>query len=545
MNSRANEFDVVVVGAGASGAAATWRLATLGISVLCLEQGDWVNPATSPSCADDWEIHRQKQWHPSPEQRNAATDYPVDATHSAIRPWFFNAVGGSTVLWSCHIPRFHATDFTMFSDDGVGDDWPIRLGDLQAYYSINENMMGVAGLAGYPDYHDGGEDKCQVKRTPPASIGKHGRLMAAAFERLGWSWWPADLAIRTGNPEASQAAMKHSCNNCGPCELHCPRTAKASVDTRYWPLALAAGAQLRTGARVFGIETDKRGSAIQAVRYWDRSGVAHTVTTKNLMLGANGLGTPRLLMLAAGGQHPNGLANRSGLLGKRLMMHPLARVTGQFAEATESYRGITAGALVSHHFYASDHSRGFRRGFKLQMLGSAGPALVALGSLGQPMPWGDKHHEYFTQWFNHSISLSICCDDLPENSNRVELDSNRSDSDGLPGVRVFYKTGENSRHSLNFGIDKAKQVMLEAGAFNTIIMSSVPDSGFHLMGTCRMGHDPENSVLNPWCESHDVKGLFVIDSSAFVTAAAVNPTNTLQALALRAADHLYHTRRIR
>ena len=540
------EFDVVVVGAGASGAAATWRLTTLGLSVLCLEQGDWVNPAHSPTANNDWEIRRQKEWHPNPELRNGPSDYPVDATQSAIRPWFFNGVGGSTILWSCHIPRFHAADFTMFTDDAVGDDWPLTLADLEPYYHINEQMMGVAGLAGYPDYHllgdaaVGAAKHRKEHRTPPASIGNQGERMAAAFDRLGWSWWPADLAIHTG----SASADRQTCNNCGPCELHCPRKAKASVDTRYWPAAIAAGAQLRTGARVFDIETDTK-LRIRRVRYRDRNSVAHTIDTKNVMLGANGIGTPRLLMMAANKQEKNGLANRSGLVGKRLMLHPLARVTGQFPEPTDSYRGISAGAFVSHHFYASDKSRNFRRGIKLQLLGTQGPALVSLGSLGKRIPWGNTHHQHFRKWFNHSMALSICSDDLPETSNCLELDNSRTDSDGLPGVRVFYSIGENTRRSLDFGIEKATQAMQEAGASDTIAMSSVPDSGFHLMGTCRMGDDADNSVVNKWCESHDVRGLFVIDGSTFVTAAAVNPTNTLQALALRASDYLYTTRSAR
>lgn len=227
------------------------------------------------------------------------------------------------------------------------------------------------------------------------------------------------------------------------------------------------------------------------------------------------------------------------------MLHPLARVTGRFPEATDSYRGISSGAFVSHHFYASDKRRNFRRGIKLQLLGTQGPALVALGSLGRRMPWGKPHHQQFKLWFNHSFALSICSDDLPEESNRLELNSTRTDSDGLPGVRVSYSIGENTRRSLDFGIDRATEAMHEAGAIESIVMPNIPDSGFHLMGTCRMGSDPDNSVLNKWCESHDVSGLFVIDGSAFVTAAAVNPTNTIQALALRAADYLYRTRNVR
>jgi choline dehydrogenase-like flavoprotein len=530
----ATHYDVVVIGAGASGAAASWRLASLGFSVCCLEQGDWVKPAQFPTLMNDWEIQRQGAWHPNPNIRKLPVDYPIDDSNSAIKPLLFNGVGGSTIMWSCHLPRFHAEDFTMRTDDGVGDDWPLSLSDIDAYYDLNESMMGVAGLSGNPDYNGSHQS---VIRTPATPLGTAGLKMASTFDELGWSWWPADLAIRTGADSTSAL----NCNHCGPCELQCPRQAKASVDTRYWPAALKQGVKLCTSARVFNIETDKQ-SRVKSVHYYDHESQIKTVDTSAVFLAGNGIGSPRLLLMSSDKRHPNGLGNGSGLVGKRLMLHPLARVTGRFKQAQQGHRGITAGSWVSHHFYRSDPARGFSRGVKMQLLGTQGPALTANGSLGKRMPWGSQHHQQFEQWFDHCASLSICSDDLPEETNRIELDSENCDSQGLPGVKMTYVLGNNTRKALDYGIARASEAMRAAGADELIVQPTIADAGFHLMGTCSMGHDRDSSVVDRWCESHDCKGLFIIDGSAFVTAAAVNPTNTLQALALRASDYLHKTR---
>ncbi len=526
--------DAIIIGAGAAGAAAAWRLATSGIDVLCLEQGGWVDPASSPSSADDWEIRRQQDWHPNPNIRQAASDYPIDDSTSPIRPLMYNGVGGSTVMWSCHIPRFHPSDFRTFSLDGVGDDWPVSYEDLAPYYDLNEAMMGVAGQAGHGAYPEMGEG-----RLPAAPLGKPGRRMADCFDDLGWSWWPADLAVNTASHMGRDA-----CNNCGPCELYCPTGSKGSVDQTYWPAALEAGAELRTGARVLRIETDADGHA-SAVIWRDGNGIVQETRARTILLAANGIGSARILLMSESGRHPQGLSNRSGLVGRRLMLHPLARVSACFDEPMDGHLGITAGGFVSHHFYETDTARGFPRGVKLQMLGTHGPALTALGSLGKRMGWGADHHREFAKYFGRSFSLSVCADDMPDTENRIVLNSERTDSDGLPSAQMIYRVSEDARAALDFGMDRAREALAHAGGSGFVEMDLVADAGFHLMGTARMGDDRETSVLDSWCEAHDTPGLFVIDGSSFVTGAAVNPTNTLQALALRAADRIRETRRER
>ncbi len=522
------ERDILIIGAGAGGAAAAWRLASHGFSVTCLERGDWVDPAFSPSLEWDWEVIRQRAWNPNPNRRQGPNDDQVDDLESEIKPLYFDGVGGSTIMWSCHIPRFHPSDFCTQSQDEVGDDWPVSYDDLAPYYNLNESMMGVSGLQGNPAY-----PPSEAPRLPPVRLSPGAQCMAEAFNRAGVSWWPGDIAINTG----SAANGMGQCNNCGPCELNCPQRAKAATDVTYWPAALAAGAQIVTGARVIDLLTAPNG-AVRGVVWLDREGRSHTGQAPIVIVAANGIGTPRLLLNIRDG----GLANRSGLVGRRLMLHPLARVTGLFDEPLEGHRGISAGPLVSHHYYETDAARGFKRGVKLQTLGTHGPALTALGSLGRRAPWGQGHHADFAGMFGHGYSLSICSEDAPVLENCITLSPDLTGSDGLPAAKMIYRIPSDAKKALDFGRARAREILQAAGARDFIEMETIPEAGFHLMGTARMGDDRETSVLNKWCEAHDVPGLFVTDGSAFVTSAAVNPTNTLQALALRAADHIAATR---
>ena len=524
--------DVLVIGAGAAGAAATWRLATQGLSVTCLEQGGWAPPETGPAGSDDWERRRLAAWSPNPNTRGAAADYPVAHDDSPFRPLMFNGVGGSTVMWSALLPRMHPSDFVMRTQDGIGDDWPIGYADLAPYYDLNEQMNGVAGPTGNPAYPPTSAPRLPAARLLPAE-----HRLVAAFERLGWHWWPAELTVNT----VPHGAGRGVCVACGPCELGCPHRAKASADVVYWPAALAAGARLITGARVADIPLDAHGHATGAI-WIDRHGVRHHQRARTVIVAANGVGTPRLLMLAQSGRFPNGLANSSGLLGRRLMLHPLARVTGVFDTPVEGWRGNAAGAITSHEFYETDRRRGFLRGVKLQIMRGLGPAITSLGAGGPRMPWGRGHHAAFDGLFGHTLGVSICSDDLPDPANTVTLDT-ACDSDGLPGARMTYRVDANTRAALDFGMARGRDLLAAAGASDVHDLPLLRDAGFHLMGTARMGTDRDTSVTTATGRTHDIPNLYIADGALFVTAAAVNPTHTIQALALRQADHIVATAR--
>jgi choline dehydrogenase-like flavoprotein len=520
--------DVIVVGGGASGAATSWALARAGLQVTCLEQGGWLDPALHPSDQPDWELRRLRDYDPNPNRRRAAWDYPVVDSETPIKPLLYNAVGGSTVVWSAHFPRFHPDDFNVRSSDGVADDWPLTYKELEPYYDDNDRMMGVAGVAGDPAH-----PPRMAPRLPPVPLGSGGERLAAAFDRLGWHWWPADTAVAT----APHGLERDVCNHCGPCELGCPRKAKASVDVTYWPQALQLGATLITHARAFEVVTGKRGLA-SGVRYLDREGRERLRQGRSVVLACNAIGTARLLLMSSRGNGSDGLANSSGLVGHNLMHHPIGLATGVFDELLDGYRGVTACSLMSMEFYGTRPEHPFVRGYKLQGLRSHGPALTALGGFGLDVGWGATHHDRFAELFARTTSLTVTAEDLPDERNRVTLDNAVLDDWGLPAARLTYRVDDNSRRMLDHGLERAATVLEEAGASEVLTTPLMSDAGFHLMGTARMGNDPEHSVVDRWCRSHDVPNLLVVDGSVFVTSAAMNPTSTIQALALRAADHL-------
>lgn len=517
--------DVLIVGAGASGAAVAWRLAKAGVRVLCLEQGRRPAADRYPSTGRHWEASRFGDFHPSPNVRRGVSDYPINDADSPIAIANYNAVGGSTILYSAHFPRFHPSDFRVRTLDGIADDWPISYEELEPHFALNDQMMRVAGLAGDPAYPpiDG--------LQPPVPLGRLGETLGRGFNQLGWHWWPAYSAITT-----RRGGRRDRCVNLGPCNTGCPQGAKASVDVTYWPEALALGAELRAGCRVREVTVDAAGRATGVV-YFDAERVEQFQPASVVVLACNGVGTPRLLLNSRSPQFPDGLANRSGMVGRNLMLHPCGYVEGVFAEDLQGHLGPHGCCLLSQQFYETDPARGFVRGYTMQVLRGPGPVETALaGMTRRVIPWGDGHHDAFAARFGHTAGIAIIVEDLPEPENRVVLDPTLTDAHGIPAPKIEYRLSENSKKMMAHGLRMGRQVMSAAGAVSTSGFGPVRETGWHLMGTTRMGTDPATSVVDSEGRSHDVPNLYIADSSVFVTSGAVNPVSTLQAVALYIAE---------
>lgn len=519
--------DVLIIGAGASGAAFAWSMADTKMNILCLEQGDWVKSDDYPGIGHDWETRQFGDFGLSPNQRGRSEDYPVNDGESPIQASMFNAVGGSTVLYAAHFPRLHPSDFKVRTLDGVADDWPIDYATLEPYWAENDRMMGVAGLAGDPAYPP------KDVPLPPVPLGKLGETIAGGFNAKGWHWWPSDSAIATREYNG-----RAPCINLGPCITGCAQGAKASTDLTYWPEAERRGVELRTNCRVREICVDENGMA-DGVIYFDENGVEHRQRAEIVVLACNGVGTPRLLLNSRSKAFPDGLANRSGLVGRNLMFHPYAMVLGVFEDQLLGYQGPSGCGLWSHEFYETDPARDFVRGFSFELMRGVGPITTALWGLANGVVgWGEGHREGYDALYDRIGGMLAICEDLPELHNRVTLDPDRVDGNGIPAPKISYRLSENSRSMLDFGIARATEVLEAAGAKRVVSESPMAMAGWHLMGTARMGTDPENSVVNEWGRSHDVRNLFVIDGSIFVTSGGVNPCNTIQALALYIADRI-------
>ncbi|HET6521404.1 MAG TPA: GMC family oxidoreductase, partial [Geminicoccaceae bacterium] len=407
-------------------------------------------------------------------------------------------------------------------------DWPIAYEDLAPHYDMVDRVVGTSGLAGdpamppRPDYP-----------TPPLPLRAVGRRLAGAFDRLGWHWWPIPAGVISEDYDG-----RPGCNGCAACVAGCARGSMSKFSLSVWPKALKAGAELRPYARVERIETDGTGRATGAV-YVDRiTGGRRFQAADVVIVACNGVGTPRLLLMS------DGLANSSDQVGRNLMHHTLVACEMWVDEPLASHMGFV-GALISHEFAETDVDRGFVNGFNFNCTAAGHAGGQASGFITPAhAPWGEGHHPWFRRHFGHGFGVFAIGDDLPQATNRVTLSETERDADGLPAPRIDYAPHENDLRMMRFALDRLKDIAGAAGAFDHHLQDYMSPDGvyqtpaWHLLGTCRMGADPETSVINRWNQAWDVPNLYVVDGSALTTGGVVNPTATICALALRAAEHL-------
>tara|TARA_B110000971_G_scaffold136730_1_gene139724 strand:- start:1012 stop:2625 length:1614 start_codon:yes stop_codon:yes gene_type:complete len=523
--------EILIIGAGLSGAVTALQLARSNIKVTCLEQGQWNNREDYPGDKPDFELLSMGPWHANPNVRKSPADYPILDDTSDIKPMLYNGVGGSTILYSAHWMRFLPSDFNVHSLDGVGKNWPINYHDLAPHYNQNDIDFGVSGIAGDPAYPDFPEYP-----MPPLPIQPWGERVANAHHKMGWHWWPGSNAIASLPYKGRRPCVQRS-----TCRAGCNEGAKGSVDQTHWPEAIACGAILKTGARVSRILLDQHGLACGAL-FKDASGNTHKIESEIVILASHAIGSAQLLLKSTSPKFPNGLANHSDQVGRNLMMHPLSRVIGFFDEPMMSWQGHWGQSIYSLEFAETRPVHDFVRGAKWNLSPSGGPLSAALYPIDESRCWGKPLHQRIDNWLGRSAVWGITAEDLPNRQNRLVLDPNFIDSNGDPTVRLIYKVSENSKRILKFMTAKAVQSFSEAGAHQTSASSLVTDNGWHALGTCRMGIDADQSVVNPWLQSHDVKNLYIVDGSVFVTSSSVNPAATIAALARRTAEYIIKSR---
>ncbi|PYI79591.1 MAG: GMC family oxidoreductase [Verrucomicrobia bacterium] len=526
--------DVLIIGAGPTGAVAAKRFAEAGLSVVALEQGDWPDYSKARAEHLDFELTAGHYWSGNPNRRQAPADYPIDDEESDIDAVLYNAVGGGTVIYAAHWQRNMPSDFRVRTLDSVADDWPLTYEDLAPYYERVEADFGVSGLAGDPAFPPG-----QGPPLPPAPLAPMGRCVAGAHNQLGWHWWPAPNAIAT----RAHGPLR-PCTQRATCMWGCIEGAKGSVDITHWPQNIQHGVRLVTGARVRRLETNGEG-LVTGAEYVDRANKVHFQKAAVTVLAANGIGTPRLLLLSKSSKFPNGLANSSGLVGKRLMLHPFGTVVGLFAEDLGSTHGLWGQHIHCLEFYETDPARGFVRGAKWGLQPTGGPL-----SMTRSYPWGENNaiwgrdfHKQLRKRLGHSAIWDIIAEDLAEEKNRVVLDPVLKDADGIPAPKLIYRMSQNSGRLLQFHLQRAKESLEAAGAYEVTIAPLIRETGWHILGTCKMGTDPATSVVDAWGRCHDMPNLFIFDGSIWPTSSGMNPTATIAAMSLRCAEHLVEQRR--
>jgi 2-methyl-1,2-propanediol dehydrogenase len=518
--------DVLVIGAGATGGITAMVLGEAGLDVVCLEQGGWTAPEDHPHFSRDWEWQKHKRWNANTNIRQNEDDYPVETNSSQVLMW--NAVGGSTNIYGALWPRYRPSDFRKGVEHGLAPDWPITYEDIADHYDRADRLVGVSGLEGNPAMPAHGPYP-----TPPLPMRASSKALARAFDKLGWHWWTLPVGVISEDYDGRPA-----CNGCGACVAGCARNSMSKFSLSVWPKALKAGVELRTHAAVERIERGKDGRATGAV-YIDRiTGERRQVTADVVVVAANGVGTPWLLLAS------DNLANSSDQVGRNLLHHTLTSVDIWGEDRVDGHMGYT-GALISMEFAETDTSRGFVNGFNFNCASTGHAGSQAQGLLTQtPAPWGAAHHEWFKTRFSRGFGVFAIGDDLPNPDNRITLSAAMKDALGRPAPRLHYVPGDNDERMMRYQLARLEEIAKAAGAVDYKLNDYKDEEGvyrtpaWHLLGTCRMGADPEHSVVNKWHQAWDVPNLYIVDGSVFTTGGVVNPTPTVCALALRAAEHL-------
>ena len=504
------EVDYLIVGVGAGGGVLLQRLARAGFRVLGLEAGPFWD--TERDWVSDEAGSHQLYWE---DLRITGGDNPLALGSNNCG----KGVGGSTVHWAAFTPRFHPSDFRVYSQDGVGADWPFGYDELKPYYELMELELPVSGPAYFPwgDPHG--------YAFGPHPMNGVGNVLIRGCTRLG-------IPVSAGGPvgilQGSRADRPH-CIYRGFCIQGCKVGAKASTLITHVPDAIAHGAEIRPHSMVSRINLGK-GRRVSGVTYFDRDGREHFQKAKAVVVSGYSIETPRLLLNSACPGFETGLANSSDTVGRYLMAQAGNVVMGYFDELVRMYKAPPAIAL-SEEFYETDPKRGFARGFAIQTVGPL-PIAFAKQMMSAQGAWGWGLRRVMMD-FNHWAPLGLLGEILPHVDNRVEL-ADETDRYGIPVAKVTFGLHDNDKMLIEFGKNKVIEVMEAAGAKEVVQEARYA----HLVGAARMGSDPATSVVDKYGRSHDIANLFICDGSVMPTQGSANPGLTIQALAARAADYL-------
>jgi len=531
-----DEVDFVIIGSGAAGGILAKELSN-GFRVVVLEQGPYLTEEEFTHNEIDILTLDKLTNHPN-IQPNTFRKTPNDAAKRQRAVLYGRCVGGTSNHFTANFWRFHEIDFKERSK--VGEipgtglvDWPISYADLEPYYTKVEWEIGVSGLAGASPFDP---PRSKPYPMPPLPVKSSGVIFERAARKLGWHPFPAPMAILS-QPRPGRSA----CINCGFClGFGCEVGAKSSSLATAIRMAERTGrCEIRPNSYVYRIETDAKGRAVGAV-YYDAARNSQLQKAKAVILSANGAETPRLLLLSASKQFPNGLANSSGVVGKYLMLNSGGISLGVFEHPLNDYKGFAVSRIL-HDFYELDADKvGFHGGGGLDARFDATPIGFAFSMLPPGSPrWGKDFKTVLGHNFTRTMEIFGHGTSLPLETNSFSLDPEVKDAWGLPALRMTYKDHPDDVKLANWLNSRAMELLEAAGAkqkWNYPIGET--QFGVHLLGTCRMGNEPKSSVINPDHRTHDVKNLFLCDGSSLVTSGRGQPTMTIEALAFRAADRI-------
>ncbi len=504
------EVDFAIVGTGAGGGTLAAKLAEAGFSVVALDAGPYWRPLED--FASDENEQSKLYWT---DERVVDGENPLQLGSNNSG----KSVGGSTVHFAMVSLRFRPEWFKARTTLGYGADWPLDWRDMWRYYAEVEQALKIAGPVTYP----------WGPKRPRYPYRAHelnaaARVLARGAEAMGISWAETPLATVSAPRGASPPCVYR-----GFCTLGCSTNAKQSALVAWLPRALRAGAEIRDLAMVGRIETNEAGLATGV--HYHREGRWRFQRAKNVVVAGYAIETPRLLLLSANARFPEGLANRSGLVGKNLTVQGNQAVWGAMDDEIRSYKGPPSLAITEHWNY-EDKGKDFFGGYSYMSQGPL-PMLWGRTLSGSRGLWGEALIGEM-QRYNHSVGLKVVSEYMPQERNRVTL-ADEKDQYGLPVARVTYSWCDNDKRMNKHALGFMRQALEAAGARD---VWSQEDDTCHLNGTARMGADPDASVVDADCRSWDVPNLWICDGSVFPTVGGVNPSLTIQAIACRTGDRI-------
>ncbi len=520
MSAPSDGSDVIVIGSGAGGGVIAKELGEAGLEVIVLEAGKRYKPYDDyPTHALDFEVRAAAVFSPEDDRRDRYTS-------AGASPFLYSrvkGVGGATLAYQAMSPRLHESDFRVRSEDGVADDWPITYADLEPYYTKVEYELGVSGPDG-AGANPFDPPRSQPFPTPPHDFNLASGVVKLGADKLGLHLVREPLAIPTKDWNGRPA-----CINAGTCRIGCKISAKSSIDVTYIPKAEKTGkVHVRTEcmARKIAIGSDGRA---RSVVYFGPDGHEKEICARVIVVAGNAVETPRLLLLSRSRLFPDGLANSSGLVGKRFTEHLSVFAYGVFSERLDPWRGAPTGGIIQD-FYATNAKNGFARGWTISVEMEPQWPLATAHSISG---WGTEHKARVKELFGHRVGLCSDGEQLPDERNQVKLDPWVKDTYGIPVPLIINNHYHNDQAMIDAISSKHREILEAAGAREVSVERIIPGASSHYLGTCRMGIDPKTSVVDMWCRTHDVPNLFIGDGSVFVTGGAVNPALSISALATR------------